>query len=110
MAVGGIKEELNVKHVEVEVTETAAGDEFDYFRIQREVTDALQRAADGQLKPRYIPMSEVEVPATPLAMAATKLAEAELPPAIFAHCMRSYYFGTMIGAVALSGGAEKGNS
>ena len=72
------------------------GGEFDYFRIQREVTDALQRAKDGKLQPRHIPMSSIRVPSTPLTQAATKLAEVELPPSIFSHCLRSYYFAAII--------------
>ena len=72
------------------------GGEFDYFRIRREVTDALQRAADGKLRPRHIPLSSIRVPSTPLTKAATTLAEAELPASIFSHCLRTYYFGTII--------------
>jgi protein tyrosine phosphatase (PTP) superfamily phosphohydrolase (DUF442 family) len=108
MASGGIEaEQIKDAGIKEEVID-ARLDGFDYFRIQREVTDALQRAEDGRLQPRYIPMSDIEVPTTGLALAATRLAQAELPPPIFAHCMRSYYFGMMMGEVALSGGPGKG--
>lgn len=70
--------------------------EFDYFKIENEVNAALQAAADGKLLPKQVSLASLPLPCNPLTEKATKWAHDEEDPSIFAHSLRTYYFGTAI--------------
>ncbi|MCO5553097.1 hypothetical protein L7F22_006618 [Adiantum nelumboides] len=75
--------------------------EFDYFQIENDVNAALQAASDGTLVPRRVSLESMPIPSNRLTEKATRWAHDEIHPSLFAHCLRTFYFGSAIAREAL---------